>query len=209
MALMASATSSSNFQALEPGSYLARIVRVLDLGTQESELYGDKHQVLIMFEVASERRRFQVDGEEKEGPAVQSAFWTLSAHEKSNLRACYEACVGPLAEGADFRLDALLDRPCQIQVGLTTTGKAKIASVMGLARGLKVPPADLPLLYLEVTKDGYRAEDFEKIPPGIRAIIERSPEWQMVTGALAKQFPVPGDPGEPPPHTDDDFVEPF
>jgi hypothetical protein len=209
-----------DYELIPEGVHPSRVVRMVDLGTQESD-YGLKPQLWVAWELPFERRKFTVDGEEREGPALASKFYTFSAHEKSALRIAYESVLGSLDEATLQReggLDPkpLLDQPCQVQIGRTASGKDKVMAVLPLARGQEVPQRELPLVFLSLEEGEYDERVFnEDVTPGIQSIARRSPEFQLVSGEMAKKFPVgehdhaPGfDSDQPPPHTDDDFQPP-
>jgi len=207
-----------DYELIPEGVHPARTVRMVDLGTQESD-YGLRRQLWVAWELPFERRKFTVDGEEREGPALASKFYTFSAHEKSALRIAYESVLGSLDDAklqreGGFDPKPLLDQRCQVHIGRTANGKDKVMAVLPLARGQEVPQRELPLVFLSLEEGEYDANVFnEDVTPGIQAILRRSPEWQFVSGEMAKKFPVsnqdhaPGfDSDQPPPHTDQDFL---
>ena len=222
MVMRAPIKGGDQFPPLDTGTYIARVCRLVDLGTQESEIFGDRHQLFVAFELPFERRKWtdRESGEEREGPAMASAWYTFSGHQKSNLRIAYENVIGSLddreleaAGGFDPR--PLLGMPCQVVIGRPTTSKKeKVTAVTGIPAGLTCPSAELPAVYLELTSDGYDPAAYEALTPGIRAIVARSPEWQHCSGEMARKMPVPEIPDapgfdDPPPHTDSDNMEPF
>jgi hypothetical protein len=186
---------SRDYELIPEGVHPARFVRMIDLGTQESE-YGLKHQIWLAWELPFERRKFTVDGEEQDAPAMARKFYTFSGHEKAALRIAYESVLGRLDEAAlaatgFFDPSPLLDQPCQVQIGRTSTGNDKVMSVLALARGQSVPARELPLVLLELSEEGYDAQVFnDDVTPGIQEIVRKSPEWQLVSGEMAKKFPV-------------------
>jgi hypothetical protein len=92
MPLTAKKTGGSDFPAIEApkaGMHDAICCWVVDLGTQKNTAYDiDQHKVLITWELP--RETFEADG----GvfvPKVLSKFYTLSLHQKANLRSDLES----------------------------------------------------------------------------------------------------------------------
>lgn len=101
----------SESNPLEPGVWDARVRGIIDLGIQESPLYGKKHQIWISFETE------QIDDYGK-GKTIGS-FFSLSLNDKSNLSKLILGIFGkyvPADKKADFDFRCLLDQPVQITV---------------------------------------------------------------------------------------------
>lgn len=100
----------SNFTPCPEGLHQAVCVDVVDLGLQKGQ-FGEKHKVEI---------RWQVDQENEQGRRFQLRKWyTLSLHEKSNLRKdleCWRGRKFTEAELAGFDLENLIKANCQLQV---------------------------------------------------------------------------------------------
>jgi len=93
---------------------------VYDLGTQFNETFGNKnHKVLLQWELPEARIDIQKDGEDLNLPRAQSKIYTLSLHEKANLRKDLESWRGKsftATELEGFDLKNLLGVDCQLQV---------------------------------------------------------------------------------------------
>lgn len=110
MAIIAKKPESS-FSPCPEGLHQAVCVDVVDLGIVKGQ-FGEKHKVEL---------RWQVDVEdEQRGKRYELRKWyTLSLHEKSNLRKdleCWRGRKFTEAELAGFDLEALLKANCQLQV---------------------------------------------------------------------------------------------
>src|SRR4029079_18261131 len=109
----------SSFEPCPEGLHQAVCVDVVDLGVQKSQ-FGEKHKVEI---------RWQVDQENEQGRRFQLRKWyTLSLHEKSNLRKdleCWRGRKFTETELAGFDLENLIKANCQLQVihNLSDEGK--------------------------------------------------------------------------------------
>jgi hypothetical protein len=74
--------TSKTFKQVEPGTYPARLIGIVDLGTQESTFEGrttEARRVLFTFELVGELM-------EDERPFCYSRTYTTSLHKKSTLR---------------------------------------------------------------------------------------------------------------------------
>jgi hypothetical protein len=135
MSLIAKETKSSGSFALVPaGMHLARCYRIIDLGTQPTK-FGDKHQVMIQFEV---------HGEDDEGnplltpngdPLSISKTYTNSLNEASTLSAHLESWRGVAftpAERKGFDLQKILGIWGMVTVVHSTSGDKQYANIDGI-----------------------------------------------------------------------------
>ena len=134
-------SKKKDFGRLEDGNHLARIVSVIDFGLQPQtdwqtkEPKEPKEVVMITYETPNET----IEIEDKEGNKTEKPRWiskeyTLSFHEMAALRKLVNA-LNPNLES----LDELLNVPCMITVGSTSTGNAKITAVSKPMKGMEVP----------------------------------------------------------------------
>lgn len=180
-----------NFKQVSPGTYGARCIKVVDLGTQivkefESENTKEKHQVMITWELPNE---IIEDGELAGKPYGVSRFYSAILSEKSNLRKDLEAWRGrnfTKEELAGFNLKAILGKPCMVSVVHSAKGKAQVKAVLALPKGMEVPPAINPLLSFDIEEDGF-GEKFESLTDGIKRIIHGSLEYQAISGIPAEK----------------------
>lgn len=182
--------ASGDFEKAPPGTHVGLCFRVLELGTQHEEWQGEEKislRVLISWELPGE---LMADGR----PFAVSRFYTNSLHEKATLRKDLEAWRGRAFtehELAGFDLAQILGKPCLVSVSHTEKGKERVNAVLALPKGTPVPTlTNEPLAFF---LDEWDDAVFEKIPKGIRAIIERSDEYKLKMGQLAADTPPPDD----------------
>ena len=125
---------------ISPGVYQAVCQGVIDLGTHYSERFKkDSHNVLISWELPDEV--YTYEGEER--PAMISRSYTLSLHDRAQLRKDLEVWLGrsltkeELADG--YELKQLLGKNCMLQISNEErNGRefAGIKAIMGLGKGM-------------------------------------------------------------------------
>jgi hypothetical protein len=147
---------------IEDGTYVARIVQLIDLGMQEIEWEGEKKQqqkVFITFEFPTER--VEVDGVDR--PRWLSKDYTVSLSEKAALYKLLKA-VDPdgkiTSKGRNVK--AILGLPIMIEVGSTSTGNAKIISVARPMKGMPVGELENPTTFFDL--DYADKAIFDKLP---------------------------------------------
>ncbi len=186
--LLKNTSSNDEFEHVEPGSYAAVCYRIIDLGTQRNEYQGvvsNKRQMLVSWEI-NERMK---DGK----PFSVGAFYTQSLHEKATLRKHLEAWRGkPFNEQElqGFDPKVLLGKACMISVVQTKTGKTKVQSVSKLPKGLEPPALENEMLFFSL--DNFDQEVFDKISNGLKALIQKSPEYQSLNGPAPVDDPIIG-----------------
>jgi len=171
-------SGGGDFKQVDPGTYPARCIAIIDLGTQDSEYQGQKRkrrQAMLVWELPTEMMETK-DGEK---PMTVSKFYTVSLSEKSNLRPDLEAWRGRAftpEELAGFDLNNVLDKPCMVSVTHNEKGKARVSSVAKLVKGMSVPDAvHKPFIF---SLDNFDGALFQTISPGIQKIIAQSDEYK-------------------------------
>jgi len=166
------AKSGGGFPPIGQGTYPARIVQILDLGTQEDEYKGEKklHQKLwITFELPDEI--INVKGEDK--PRWLSSEFTKSTNEKSRLYKVIQAVAPDAEDWTD-----LMDKGLLVQVGVTSGGKDKFIGAMPAPKGMEVNPLVNPQKYFSMEGDGFDADLVEGLPNFLQEKIKLSPEYR-------------------------------
>ena len=195
MGLKARAGGGSSIPTAPSGTHVARCVRIIDLGLQEGK-FGVKHQVLVMWELPN---ACIAEGDYAGEPYMLSIRYTLSLHEKANLRRDLDAWRGkPLSDAevdAGFDLHVMVGEPCMLSVvhQPRKSGEGVVAAikgVMALPSGMVCPEAFNPLLV------------FDQDNPDVD-VLDQLPGW--VKEAIQKAVP-PAQPTdeEPPPLQDDE-----
>ena len=189
------------FKSVDAGTYPARCIKVIDLGTQHGEYLGIaqvKKQVLISFELPTELIE---SGEWAGSPYSLSKFYTASLSEKATLRHDLEAWRGrPFTEEElkGFDLKNVLGKPCMVSVIKTDTGKSKINSVMAVMKGMTVAEAFNPLVHFDI--DEWDGAIFTEISDGVKKIIMQSDEYKEKTEEVKETPATEGErePGDEP-----------
>lgn len=187
MALLSKDGGGSDFQPVEPGSYIARCVNVVDLGLQESGQWGKKEKVYLGFEIPSERVKWtDKEGKEHEGPAFIGARYTNSISERAILGQHLTSWRGrPFTdqERKGFDLFTVLGVPCMINVVHNESGGkvyANINSIMRLPKGMDCPPAESDLIACS-PMDNDTAANLTKLPEWLQKVVRAG--YQMEEGS--------------------------
>jgi len=159
------------------GVHNARIVRIVELGTQPSDEWGDKFKIEISFELVDEAAVF--NEEKGEQNFVVRKKYNRSLHKRSDLAKHITAITGNKFESGDeFEMDDLLNQPCQVEITHSEDGQyANITGIMKAAKGMKVAKAesDLQSLYLD---DSFDSEIFETLPEYMQDMIADTDEYK-------------------------------
>ena len=179
--IIASGGGNSGFKQVEAGTYNARCIKVVDLGTQQSNFNGEiswRRQILVIWELPSELK------EDTTEPLTISKFYTLSLHEKSNLGIDLTSWRGRAfteKEKQGFDITKLLGVTCMLNVIEGNNGKSKVGSLMPLPKGTEIAEQITPSLSFSV--DDYqngKKEAFNQLSEGIRNIILRAKEFEGI-----------------------------
>lgn len=183
------ATNTAQQRELIPaGNYIARCYQMIHIGTIQELIMGEVktlNKVRIGWELPEERRVFKTENGEQ--PFVISKEFTLSMHEKSNLRKTLASWRGKdfsEDEVKSFDITKLLGVPCMLNVihkqGKRDPSKSyeEIANVSPLPKGVKCPAQENPTLVLHY--DNFDAEIFEKLPDFIKDKVKSSEEYKKM-----------------------------
>jgi len=146
--LKATTGGGGDRQIPEPGMHPARCVAVIDLGTHVDERYKNErtgkptraHKVQIQWELPGQT--FEFEGVVR--PMMATKRYTLSVHEKANLRKDLESWYGKQFNSAEleakgFDLEKLLGRPALLNLTHSEDGKyANIKSINPPMKGLEM-----------------------------------------------------------------------
>ena len=183
--IVSETAGGSAYTPCPPGSYIARCVRLLDLGTVQTDYQGEAktaHKCLLAFEVLDPETR-RDDG----APFVLSKRYTLSLHEKAALRkelASWRGRDFTPEELKGFDLRNILGQPCFVSVVETTKGDrtySNIAGIMKAPKGMPVPESVEPLLYWSMSDPAPNWEAFALLHPKLVEQIEATPEFKRLT----------------------------
>lgn len=202
--------SGGDFQDLEPGTYVARCVSVVDIGVQETG-WGPKEKVYLGFEVPAVRVKWKDDkGQEHDGPAFIGSRYTMSISAKSILGQHLTSWRGKAFtddERAGFNLFNVLGAPAMINVVTTQKdGKSytNIQTIMRLPQGTECPPAETELIAYTPLDNAY-AENFSKLHEWQQQLVRKGykmAEGSTIVGSAAVAQQAAGGPiasGQPAP----------
>ncbi|CAB4178861.1 hypothetical protein UFOVP1022_15 [uncultured Caudovirales phage] len=183
-----SSNSQSDFKLPPAGSFMARLYRIIDIGTQTTEWMGKRkmqRKIIAMFEL---------HGEDNEGkplqtlegkPLIVSKRYTLSLDEKATLRKDLEAWRGKAftqEELDGFNLEVLLGKCCMVSITHSSyEGKeyANISSISQIPSALKKlgEPKGVNELMI-FTLNPFDQSKFEKLSEGMQGVIKKSSEYR-------------------------------
>lgn len=171
------------------GTHVARCYQMVHVGVVEWEYLGETKftdKVRLTFELPHETRTF--DGVEK--PMVISKEYTVSLHEKSNLRKDLESWRGASftpQELRGFKLDDLLGKECMVNV-IQNTAKngndyAKLVGLGKLSKGTECPEQFNPNFIFDY-KENFNKEWVEEQPQFIKDMIMGTEDWKFKMNEL-------------------------
>jgi len=187
MAILAE-KKDGGFAMVDAGSYVARCISMIEIGTIPTDYgKGDKkqHKVNVTWELPTELHVF--DEDKGAQPFIVSKKYTLSMHEKSNLRKDLESWRGQgytEEEAKCLDITKLLGQPCILtiihQPGKTDATKtyANIASVSKLMRGQTCPPQINPTKILSF--DNFDWDIFDGLADYYKDMIKESDEFKAM-----------------------------
>lgn len=173
------AINETQRQLPEEGLHKARPYRFIELGTQESEEWGDKFKVQVSYELVEHSAVFNEEKGEQNFTAHRK--YNKSLHKRSDLGKDVRAIMGKdFPEKGEFEMDEILDRPCFVEIQHSEDGQyANVVKVISAKqsdlKGFPKLENDCVSLYLD---DNFDEDVFEELHEGIREKIEESPEYQ-------------------------------
>ncbi len=188
-------SNSTSYDNAPAGPHVARLISIIDLGTQEGSYEGkptQRRQNLFVWEIPDELRE---DGK----PHTIGKFYTQSVNEKSNLGKDLTSWLGKAPvppktaeESVKFTNDVikpLLGKGCQIVViENADTGKVKVSSVIGLPKGTTLPKESAyPYVFFDL--DAYDEEVFDNLTEWQKNTIMKSPEFAKIMSGDSEEEP--------------------
>lgn len=174
--------AQSAYNNPEPGIHPARLIWLIDLGTQipKNPAYNAARKIKLGFELVD--TEFEYAGEKK--PYMVSWELTFSAHEKSKLVQVLKAWVGvDINKDRDFDLKTLLGREALVTVSLRDYNGDQfpnVDAVSGVPKGLAIKQAVNPFKFFSLDAEEYNQAGFEVLPEKLKARIAESPEWKKL-----------------------------
>jgi len=184
--MITASTNSQPKELIPAGNYIARCYQMIQIGHVKEIMPGGEVKVLnkvrIGWELPTETKVF--NQEKGEQPFVISEEYTLSMHEKANLRKMLASWRGKdfsVEEASGFDITKLLGVPCMVNI-IHKPAKSdpskiyqKIGSVSPLAKGVNCPPQCNKTQVLQY--DDFDYSFFESLPDFIKDKIRGSEEF--------------------------------
>lgn len=179
--------SHKDFEPIEAGTYAARCISMIEIGTITETFQGEEKQmrkVRITWELPTEQKVFKEENGMQ--PYVVSKEFTLSMHEKATLRKYLQDWRGQAfteAEAKAFDISVLLGKPCMLSITHRVSEKngktyAEIAGVSKMMKGLECPPQINPTT--ELSYDNFVWDTYNNLPQYLRDKIADSEEFKRM-----------------------------
>ena len=179
-------TGNGNYEPVPEGLHHAVCYRVTDLGTHATPWDTMVRKVLVSWELPQERIDFERDGVSENLPRVISKKYTLSLHDKANLRRDLENWRGKkftAQELTGWDLKKIIGANCFLQVlhKETKEGRtfADVSSIVGLPKKTEKLNPENETAFFSFDDGGDIPED---TPEWITTLIKESVEWQQRQG---------------------------
>ena len=191
MIITGSNSERKQFQIAPAGTHLARLYRIIDLGTQMRDYEGKV--------TMSRKAKFfwELHGEDSAGkpllttegkPLIQSKEYTLSLGEKANLRRDLEAWRGKAFsedELKGFDIKTVLGQFCMINISHRDKGDVTYADLKGVSavpaiyKKAGLPDGINPVVLFSL--DNYDQQLFDSLSESIKDTIRKSPEYRALS----------------------------
>ena len=182
MIVTGTTTEKKEFKVAPVGSHLARLYRIIDLGTQKSEYMGQVkmlRKVKFFWELHGDD--LKIEGK----PLIQTRNYTLSLGDKASLRKDLESWRGKSFTDDELRgfdLTNLLDKWCMITVqhresnGKTYADAVAVTPVPAVVAKAGLPSGVNPTLLFDMQK--FDQAVFDGLSDGLKNQIQQSAEFQ-------------------------------
>lgn len=181
-------------EPVEPGNYPARCYGMVVTGTEFNELYGNlKTNVIVLWEMPTERIEIEKDGAVKNLPRGIHAQYNLSLNEKATLRKTLESWRGKAFDDKQlaqegFDIASIIGAPCLLNVLTRQAQNGNeynyVSTVARLPKGMEVPEMENPRVEFDIRDENQPLSDMEKLPEWIQERIRNSAEYKArIAGA--------------------------
>lgn len=187
MSIFATNEGGTAFQPIPAGTYVARCYSMIHLGTIMENYMGENklmNKVRITFELPTEKKVFKEENGEQ--PYSMSKDFTLSMHEKANLRKTLEGWRGRSFtedECKRFDITKLLGVPCMVSIihkkNKENKDYAVLNSISTLPKGLDCPTQINASFSFEW--DAFDENKFNSLPDWLKEKMRKSLEFQEIT----------------------------
>jgi hypothetical protein len=182
--------SNSKFKIAPIGNHLARLYRVIDLGTQMREWEGKvtlTRRVKLFWELHGEDERGNALSMDDGRPMIQSREYTWSLHEKAALRQHLEAWRGLAFSDAElkgFDINKVLGQFCMLTIahrlsdGKTYADVKNVSSVPSVIKKAGLPSGINDTMIFDLNK--FDPVMFESLSEWLKDKIVKSSEYRAM-----------------------------
>ena len=179
-------SNGANFTPVPAGTYAARCYSMIHIGTVAEDYMGESkelNKVRITWELPTEKKVFKEENGEQ--PYSVSKEFTLSMHEKANLRKFLESWRGKgftEEEAKSFDITKLLGKSCLISIIHKTSKQgsqyAVISSCSTLPKGMTCPDQINPSF--EFSWENFDQEKFDNLPDWLKDKMKNSNQYKLI-----------------------------
>lgn len=193
MIITGSNTERKQFQIAPAGTHLARLYRIIDLGTQMRDYEGKvtmSRKAKFFWELHGENAAGKPLLTTEGKPLIQSKEYTLSLGEKANLRRDLEAWRGKAFsedELKGFDIKTVLGQFCMINISHRDKGDVTYADLKGVSavpaiyKKAGLPDGINPVVLFSL--DNFDQQLFDSLSESIKDTIRKSPEYRSLNNA--------------------------
>lgn len=190
-------SSNGGFKQPKTGLQVARIYKIIDIGTQEDEFDGEKkkaRKVVMFFELAQKMddgRPYSIFKEYNQNISAKNA--TLRKH----LESWSGKKMTPESIKA-FDIKVLLGKACMVNLVLNANDKAKVDNVMAVPEGTVKPAPYNEQSFMDLDAVPFDHVLYHALPDWVKDKIALSPEYLRLTeGPKEEPAPTPEVPATP------------
>src|SRR5574340_1136136 len=179
-------SNGTNFTPVPAGTYAARCYSMIHIGTVVDDYMGESkelNKVRITWELPTEKKVFKEENGEQ--PYSVSKEFTLSMHEKANLRKFLESWRGKgftEEEAKSFDVTKLLGKSCLISIIHKTSKQgsqyAVISSCSTLPKGMTCPDQINPSF--EFSWENFDQEKFDNLHDWLKDKMKNSNQYKLI-----------------------------
>lgn len=186
MSFIISEGATGRRELLDADNYVARCYGLVIIGTKFDQRFGKAQtKVIVLWELPTATIAIEKDGQTEVLPRVQSATYTWSFNEKSNLRKTLESWRGrpfTAEELKGFDLRKVVGTPCLLNIIVSERDGGqkynKITSITKLPNGFVCPKQVNESILFDITDENEDLNRMELLPAWIQDRIRESDEYQ-------------------------------
>lgn len=169
--MMYEASETKKYKQPSVGTHTGICYLIADIGTQKTSYEGEDkevHQIIFGWQLPEETTDEGV-------PLSVIKTYTLSFNEKATLAKDYKAWTKE-SNPTKFNLAQLIGKGCNLNVGVTSGGNAKVTGVSALKASETIPGLTVPTALFDLRNPD--AAEIAKLPNFIIDKINASPEYK-------------------------------